>query len=278
MAARLVVFDLDGTLLGADNRLSRRTVDALAAARSAGLTLVAASGRGHRAAEMVLKPTRAIDFVVCSNGAVLYERSTRSVLASERIKPERVGWLYETVNQQIPRLCWAWETEKGIVPDDGFRSEGAELDELTAAEPLILPPGEGAPIESRLAELGDTVRILLSHPDMPREDLLRRVEPLVGEAELAVASSSAVFLEITAPGIDKRFGLEALCGRFGFAPHEVIAFGDHHNDLSMLQWAGRGIAVAGGHPDVLAKIAEHTESTHADDGVAETLEKLVAEL
>jgi 3-deoxy-D-manno-octulosonate 8-phosphate phosphatase KdsC-like HAD superfamily phosphatase len=60
----------------------------------------------------------------------------------------------------------------------------------------------------------------------------------------------------------------------GLGPEDVVAFGDMPNDLAMLEWAGRGVAVANAHPDVLAAADEITLS-HLDDGVAATLERLL---
>src|SRR6266508_5884693 len=99
MPIRLVVFDLDGTLLGADNRLSDACVHARAEARAAGLTLLGASGRSHWAAELVLDRTDAVEDVVCSNGAVLYRRTgvQPPILTSHPIEAELVSLVHKSV-------------------------------------------------------------------------------------------------------------------------------------------------------------------------------------
>jgi Cof subfamily protein (haloacid dehalogenase superfamily) len=282
MAPRLVVFDLDGTLLGADLRVSDATVRALEQARAAGLTLLAASGRSHWAAELVLKHTDTIDHVVCSNGAVLYRRSVQpKILKSHAMEAELVSRLYKSVAAStLADVCWAWETEAGIVPDPGFAELNREfkLDELRASPPLTLPGDADDPIAQRLAGFGDVFRLLVAHPELPRGELSKRLDGHLQEENLAIASSSAVFLEITGPGIDKETGLRDYCAANLFAASEVVAFGDHLNDLSMLQWAGRGIAMANSDPRVLAAIPEHTEATNDDDGVARELLRIVAEV
>ena len=77
-------------------------------------------------------------------------------------------------------------------------------------------------------------------------------------------------------GIDKASGLDALCRQVGVGRHEVMAFGDQLNDLSMLRWAGRGVAMANAHPRVLSAVAERTTS-NVDDGVAAVIETLLAD-
>ncbi|HEY3140376.1 MAG TPA: HAD family hydrolase [Acidimicrobiales bacterium] len=274
MARRLIVFDLDGTLLGADNRLSAHSIEVLSKARHAGLTLVAASGRGYRAAEMVLAPTNAVEHVICSNGALLYHRPTRTISDRHPIGPALIRDLYHRVNDGLAGVRWAWETEKGVVPDDEFGALREELDELKASPPDLRLPLDDRPIEQRLEGFGPIVRALLAHCELARDQLLHRLKPCV-PGELSASSSSAVFVEVTAPGVDKRTGLEAFCASEGYHRDQVIAFGDHLNDLSMLLWAGRGIAMADAHQEVLDQIPERTEAGHDDDGVARFIETLL---
>ena len=81
-------------------------------------------------------------------------------------------------------------------------------------------------------------------------------------------------LEISAPGITKASGLALVCAELGIEPADVAAFGDMPNDLPMLGWAGRGVAVANAHPDVLAA-ADAVTASNVDDGVAAHLEHLL---
>ena len=76
-----------------------------------------------------------------------------------------------------------------------------------------------------------------------------------------------------AGGITKAHALEALCGELGIAAAEVVAVGDQPNDLPMLRWAGRGVAMGNAHPSVLAAIPERTAS-NGEDGLALVLESL----
>src|SRR6266511_2683331 len=86
--------------------------------------------------------------------------------------------------------------------------------------------------------------------------------------------STGTFLEVSAEGVDKASALAAICAEKGVDPSRVLAFGDMRNDLPMLLWAGRAIAVANAHPDVLAAVPERTEG-NADDGVARALDRII---
>ena len=79
---------------------------------------------------------------------------------------------------------------------------------------------------------------------------------------------------MTAPTVTKAAALARWCVSHGVAPHDVWAFGDMPNDLPMLGWAGRGVAVANAHPDVLAA-ADAVTASNVDDGVAAHLEHLL---
>jgi hydroxymethylpyrimidine pyrophosphatase-like HAD family hydrolase len=95
---------------------------------------------------------------------------------------------------------------------------------------------------------------------------------LAGLAE-ATHSSYTGLVEISAAGVTKAAGLAWYCERAGVTAEEVVAFGDMPNDVPMLTWAGRGVAVANAHPAVLA-IADEVTSANTEDGVAAYLEKL----
>ena len=101
------------------------------------------------------------------------------------------------------------------------------------------------------------------------EDL---AEAVVGGRLVITWSSATALLEISGPGVTKASTLALLCADLGIGAADVIAFGDMPNDLPMLTWAGRGVAVANAHPDVLAAADEVTTSND-DDGVAEVLSR-----
>lgn len=277
MAPGLIAFDLDGTLLGADNRISDYTAAVVdRAAQAPGLVLVAVSGRGTFAAEHVLEPVPGVDYVICSNGALVCRRSAKEVLQERPLALHEVRECHTRVNGLAEGVCSAWDTTRGIVTEESFRRlasrPGWELDELRVSPHHELPDDPSVPLEQRLAPYGRILRQLLLHPEMSCRDLFTRLD---GQVPGSPTRSSASFLEITARGVDKKTALELLCDRLGILPQDVVAFGDHMNDLTMLRWAGRGIAMCDGFGPLLKRIPEHTEVGHADDGVALTIETLL---
>ncbi len=118
------------------------------------------------------------------------------------------------------------------------------------------------------------VKLAIHHPDHAVETLAELVRAVVGN-ELSVTFSGMHFVEVAAAGISKALGLAQVCERLGVDPKRVVAFGDMPNDLAMLSFVGRGVAVGNAHPDVMAEGYE-TTGTNDEDGVAQVIEALVA--
>jgi hydroxymethylpyrimidine pyrophosphatase-like HAD family hydrolase len=129
--------------------------------------------------------------------------------------------------------------------------------------------------------LGDAVdlleqpatKIIVRHADRSPDELLDLVTGLAVEG-LDATHSNAPFIEVFAKGVSKAQGLAALCASLEIDADEVIAFGDAPNDLAMLRWAGRGIAVANAHSAVLAAVDQVTAANN-EDGVARVIESVL---
>ena len=90
--------------------------------------------------------------------------------------------------------------------------------------------------------------------------------------DAVVTYSGDTLLEVSGAGVSKASALAALCAQSLVSAADVLAFGDMPNDLPMLEWAGRAVAVANAHPDVLG-IADEVTASNDDDGVAQVLER-----
>jgi hydroxymethylpyrimidine pyrophosphatase-like HAD family hydrolase len=264
MTVRLVASDLDGTLLAPGAVLTHRTRAALAAADVAGIVVVAATGRPVTTTAARLDGAPTIRWLVCENGAVLYDRAAGRVVARYPMADAAVPAMVGSLRAGIPDAGLGWEGAGGY---------GAEAEFLTMS-----PPREGTPdvVVDRLGPPWPTevTKLLVGHPDLERDDLLARVRPCLVDGLVATASTVS-FVEIAGAGIDKAYGVARLCERLGIDRTEVAALGDHINDVAMLRWAGRSVAMAGAHPEALAAAGEQAGS-NADDGVAAWLEALLA--
>ena len=95
------------------------------------------------------------------------------------------------------------------------------------------------------------------------------------QGRLYVATSLPTYIEITNPNADKRQALSWLCNRFGIAEEATVAVGDGRNDQPMIEWAGRGYAVEGAAPEVLAAAGGRTVGQPGTGGIASLVEELI---
>lgn len=121
-----------------------------------------------------------------------------------------------------------------------------------------------------------SVKLVVRQTGVAPEELLADVVDL-DVAGCQPTISGAPFVEVADAGVTKASGLERLCGILGVQQHEVIAFGDHLNDLDLLQWAGRGIAMGNGLDDV-KQAADEVTLTNDEDGLAVVIERVLRDV
>ncbi|WFF07733.1 HAD family hydrolase [Micromonospora sp. WMMD1076] len=242
---RLVASDIDGTLLRDDRTLSPRTAAVLARIAAAGTPVVLVTGRPIRWLPMVYEQLAAPLPAICANGAVVYDPDADQVLRADPLAPELLAEVARRLRAEV-HYPLRWD---------------ADLDAIRAVE----SPEEllAAPAVKLLARAGE------QDPDV----FVRVVAgALEGLAE-ATHSSYSGLIEISAAGVTKAAGLAWYAERLGVNERDVVAFGDMPNDVPMLAWAGRAVAVANAHPAV-REIAPEVTGPNTEDGVAAYLEKV----
>lgn len=261
MAPRLVASDLDGTLIRSDGTLDARTRRAIAAAESAGATVVFCTARPHRGLTELADATRHRGVVVCNNGAMLWDLHTESVIEASPLEPTIARELVARLEATVPGGAWAVERTLGFGYEPGYVTRWPIPDDAIVAA-----------VHSLIAE--PAVKLMLRHDRLTADTLLERAREVCGHlAELSHSSTTDALLEISAAGVSKATALARLCQQRNVDRHDVIAFGDMPNDLPMLAWAGHGVAVANAHPEVIAAADEVTASND-ESGVACVLERL----
>lgn len=258
---RLVATDLDGTLLGLGDVVSDRTRQAIEAVVAAGINVVAATGRSQWTAEPLVEPVKGLDLVVCSNGASLFDLRRRVSLAEHPIADDVVDEILVTLADALPGCFYGWETAHDLHYERRFIAYRPNLDR--PASPALAVGERSNPIR----------KLMIAHDAVQHYDLLDTVTALL-PARCTVSTSGAPFVEVTGEGVDKAFGVRQVCRRRGIASEAVMAFGDNHNDVTLLRWAGRGIAMGNAHESARLAVDESTLS-NVEDGVAAVLETLV---
>jgi hydroxymethylpyrimidine pyrophosphatase-like HAD family hydrolase len=264
---RLVATDIDGTLIVRGGAASARTVTAIRAVEAAGVVVVLVTGRPPRTARVIAEAIGVHGPAICADGALVVDLPTLRVIRDVRIAGQLATDIVNELTAAIPGIVFAWER--------GLEFGRTEAWPPGALGPLArrLPGGVIGPVGPQAAKGFSKLICHLVGAD-PDAVVQQVGHILAGRAEVTTATFPPL-AEVTQKGCDKREALEWLCLRMGIGRDEVLAIGDGPNDLPMLQWAGRGVAMGNAHATVLEAVSERTR-THEQDGFAAVIETLLA--
>jgi len=262
----MVVSDLDGTLLNENSVISDETTDVLRDAHRSGIHVVAATGRSIHSALDLLRPVGVITWVLCSNGATLYNLSEERLIHNKLIPAAEVAAFVQDTRDRFGPVGLAWETETALQWDEDYQTHRDNLvPRPERQEGRIAPFPDGA----------DLVKLLVTHPERTHDQWLQDLQPVI-PASMVASTSGTDFVEITHASATKGQAIAELCAELGIPASQVAAFGDQVNDLDMLTWAGRGYAMANAAEAVKA-VATHTAPHHAEHGVAQVITSILQE-
>lgn len=264
---KMLVLDLDDTLLRDDYTISARNKDLLFQAQNLGVKVVLASGRPTPAmvqfAEQ-LKLAHYDSYMISFNGAVVTSMKNNEVLFETSLTRKEIHSLHDfSVENKVHIITYS---DKGVVSETHSPYIDVEL-KLTGIPHHKVPSFKAEVTTSAIK------CILLEKPDYLKtvETKLKAERP-----DLSVALSKPFFLEVMPHGIDKAKSIEFLANKLGIDQSEVIAVGNAGNDLTMVQYAGLGIWVDNVTDD-LRHEADHIVASNMNDGVAEVVERFILE-
>lgn len=259
----LVALDIDGTLIHFDDTLSDGVRSAVRDVVAAGHHVVLASGRSLVSMVPVAARLGIADgWMVCSNGAVTVQHDDDAP----------TGWTVADMvtfdpEPALRRLAEAMPDARLAVEDVGV---GFRLTEL-------FPEGEldGAHTVVGLEDLwgGEVTRVVVRAPESTNGDFHAAVAAL-GLADVTYAVGWSAWMDIAPLGVTKASALEKVRAALGVPPERTLAIGDGNNDVDMLRWAARGVAMGDADARVREAASEST-ATIAEDGAALVLRTLL---
>ncbi|MFD7812215.1 Cof-type HAD-IIB family hydrolase [Streptomyces sp. NPDC059785] len=258
---RVVATDLDGTLLRGDLTVSERTRRALDLVGAAGAHHLVVTGRPAVACKHLLDALGYRGLAVCGQGAQLYDAGADRLLSSLPLDRELAREVVARVEAALGPL------ELGIVtspPESRFKVTPGFGERVRHGWDVTTDP----------ALLWDTPidKLILHHPEVDEDRLAVTARELMGDAVTVVHSVKGM-VEILPAGTDKGTGVARAARLLGFTGADTVAFGDMPNDIPLLAWAGHGVAVGNGHPELRA-MADEIAPANDEDGVAAVLERL----
>lgn len=262
---RLIALDVDGTLVTYRDVMSPQVARALADLDAAGHHVVLATGRSVLSAHEVAVRAGLDDiWGVMSNGAVTVRFESHL---------GRPGWrIVDQVTFDATRVIQMLAVE---LPDAMFAVEDVGTG-YRMTKPF--PPGEltGEWSIVPLGQLGDepVTRLVVRSPDHTPQ-AFHELASRLGFHDVTYAIGYTAWMDIAPAGVTKASALEGVRRELGVPPELTVAVGDGYNDIEMLQWAARGVAM--GHAaDAVRAAASEVTGTIEDDGVLPVLLSVLA--
>ncbi len=266
---RIIVCDLDETLLGPDKKVSKRNREAIKLARDKGVKFVPTTGRGYFSVENTLKELQMYDaeneYVISYNGGIITENKSNRLLHFEGLPFGLAEMLYKkglsydvcihVYTKDTGYICNISQSERE------YTSGRVDYTEVSAND-LSFLKGQ------------DVVKLLYMNKDKAYlQQIEKELSPYAGELEISYSSNR--YIEFNRKGVSKGNGLLVLAKLLGVPQKDTIAIGDNLNDLSMIKAAGLGVGVRNTLEEMKPLCDVITKAAYDENAVAEVIEKYV---
>lgn len=268
---KLIVTDMDGTVLGEDHKITEKNKIALKEAEKMGIKVVFATGRFHDSAKEHVTFLDNTMPIISSNGSIIKHPITNEVLYSKFIDKDICLKIMDIIDEYNLRyqvytdekIFQKYETEE----EKRFMKEFIQKNFSDKAEIIF---------KKDLREDVKSSNVLkFNVMEMEKEDLLDKVRAdLKFVNNIEITSSWKGNLEMMSEGSHKGNAVEYLSNLLKIDREQIMAFGDNYNDLSMIEFAGTGVAMGNAEEDV-KKIANHVTDKNGDSGVAKAINDLI---
>lgn len=267
MRYRFIALDIDGTLANSRKEISYANVAALDRAQEAGVKVALVSGRptfGILPAARAIHLDRYGGYVFAFNGARVTHAGTGEVLYENALPPEELPRIQAAAHEfGVGMITYRPDCVLTETPDDRYVLLEAGINKM---------PVKGVPDIVKATQAPTAKSLLVGEPGY-----LADVEGVLRERfpRLNVYRSEPYFLEIVPQFVDKAFALERMLQVLGLTRDELLACGDGFNDVSMIRYAGMGVAVSNAQEDVKRAAAYVSPYSNDEDAVAHAVRRFV---
>ena len=281
MAIKVIIMDVDGTLTNSQKVVTPETKEALLKAQDAGTILILASGRptsGLRDLAKELQMDKHNGLLVCYNGSKVVDCQSDEVLFNQALSIEEAKAVlehmkkFDRVRPMIDHGEYMYVTNvyDNIIQFNGGPFNVMEYESRGGKYKLCEVDDLAAFVDFPLNKILTT-----SDPEYLQEHYKEMQAPFVDT--LSCMFTGPFYFEFTAKGIDKAKALDTVLKPMGYKQEEMMAFGDGHNDASMVKYAGVGVAMANAVEDLKA-IADDVTLSNDEDGIAKSIYKYMPEI
>ncbi|MEO9891802.1 HAD family hydrolase [Aurantibacter sp.] len=257
---KLVVTDMDGTLLNSNHEVSDRFFELYKDLKKKDILFIAASGRQYNSIVDKLSSIKNEIIVIAENGGFAMKNNSEilSTPMSNAAK-NKILEVLETVPNVHPVLCSKTNAYLTNSSPEFVNKLKEYYTEFTILEDLKQHEGE-------------IIKIAIYHFESSEKHIYPSVKHLEGDLKVKVSGEN--WVDISSPNANKGFALNIIQNQYNITPAETMVFGDFNNDLEMLALADFSFAMKNAHPNV-KKAANYETLSNDENGVEHILELLV---
>jgi len=261
---RMVIADVDGTLVTQEKVLTKRAVEAVLRLHDAGIQFSVTSGRPPRGMAMLIDPLKLTQPLAAFNGGVLIKPDLKTVVDQKFLPagvPEKVIEAIENHGLDV----WLYTDIEWFVRDPNAPHVARE--QWTVKFPPTV-------VKTFAGLLGRVAKIVGVSDDLERVAKCEKDVQQAGGTHISAARSQPYYLDVTHPQANKGEVVLSISGLLNIPAAEIATLGDMPNDVLMFKKSGVSIAMGNASPEVQAA-ATYVTSTNEDEGFAKAIEKFV---
>ena len=269
---KLICTDMDGTLLNSEGKISERNLMAIKEAHNKGVKVTVCTGRLFTSARYFADLMEVKVPVIAANGAYIREKDKNNIIYKSVLGIKNCEIILEVLHKYgiNPHFNTAdiVFTEKIIHSSESYAKINKTLPKNRQIDIRVVDDWDKILDEYK----EDILKCICIDDDV--EKILKAKEELLKYDELEVVSSHYNNFEVMCKGVSKGRAVEILAGFYNIKKEEIMCLGDNENDISMLKYAGMGVAMGNGE-DYVKKVADFVTDTNNNDGVAKAIEKFI---
>jgi Cof subfamily protein (haloacid dehalogenase superfamily) len=261
---RMVIADVDGTLVTQEKVLTKRAVEAVLRLHDAGIQFSVTSGRPPRGMAMLIDPLKLTQPLAAFNGGVLIKPDLKTVVDQKFLPagvPEKVIEAIENHGLDV----WLYTDIEWFVRDPNAPHVARE--QWTVKFPPTV-------VKTFAGLLGRVAKIVGVSDDLERLAKCEKDVQQAGGTHISAARSQPYYLDVTHPQANKGEVVLSISRLLNIPAAEIATLGDMPNDVLMFKKSGVSIAMGNASPEVQAA-ATYVTSTNEDEGFAKAIEKFV---
>lgn len=266
MSKKLIALDLDGTTLNSASLISARTVQVLQKARDKGHIVSIATGRPYRMSAHYYQQLHLDSPMVNFNGSLIHKPKEKQSYEKEYSVPREIAFEILEQREDLHLDFVAAENRQTFFIDklENFQKDFFATDIATEAN--LFPQLKTNPTSVMLKTKNEFANFVT--------EALTKQFP--NEIDVKTWGGAATILEVVPKGVQKAMAISVVAEAMQVNQKDIIAFGDEHNDVELLDYAGWGVAMKNGTEQLKSVANDVTTKTNDEEGMVDYLEELLA--